>query len=151
MEGVETRRMRDAGMRKCMGLYGYDRYRVAEPEWNAMMRARGCDRPAGRLRLRPHSDDRKAAAMNILYRCAAILAVAFMAAIGGATADAAKQLKKRQVQIDARLGYVLARIGPTLNARGRAPHLYLWRFDPARGEIAHHPSARSGAGAARRG
>ena len=39
MEGVETRRMRDAGMRKCMGLYGYDRYRVAEPEWNAMMRA----------------------------------------------------------------------------------------------------------------
>ena len=38
-EGVEARRMRDAGMRKCMGLFGYQRYRVAEPEWNAMMRA----------------------------------------------------------------------------------------------------------------
>ncbi len=39
MEGVETRRMRDAGMRKCMGLYGYQRYQVPEPQWNAMMRA----------------------------------------------------------------------------------------------------------------
>lgn len=36
---VEERRMRDAGMRKCMGLYGYSRYQVPEPEWNAMMRA----------------------------------------------------------------------------------------------------------------
>lgn len=35
---VEERRMRDAGMRKCMGLYGYSRYQVPEPEWNAMMR-----------------------------------------------------------------------------------------------------------------
>ena len=39
IESVETRRMRDAGMRKCLGLYGYDRYHVAEPQWNAMMRA----------------------------------------------------------------------------------------------------------------
>jgi|CXWL01.1.fsa_nt_gi hypothetical protein len=37
--GVERRRLRDAGMRKCMGLYGYARYRMAEPDWNAMMRA----------------------------------------------------------------------------------------------------------------
>jgi hypothetical protein len=39
IENVETRRMRDAGMRKCMGLYGYDRFHVAEPQWNRMMRA----------------------------------------------------------------------------------------------------------------
>lgn len=38
-QGVEARRMRDAAMRTCMGLYGYGRYRVAEAEWNAMMRA----------------------------------------------------------------------------------------------------------------
>ncbi len=38
-EGVEARRMRDAGMRKCMGLYGFTRYKVPEPRWNSMMRA----------------------------------------------------------------------------------------------------------------
>jgi hypothetical protein len=38
-EGVEARRMRDAGMRKCMGLYGFTRYKVPEPQWNEMMRA----------------------------------------------------------------------------------------------------------------
>jgi hypothetical protein len=38
-EGVESRRMRDSGMRKCMGLYAYERYAVPEVEWNAMMRA----------------------------------------------------------------------------------------------------------------
>lgn len=38
-EGVESRRMRDAGMRKCMGLYGYARFHVPEPQWNEMMRA----------------------------------------------------------------------------------------------------------------
>ncbi len=36
---VESRRMRDSGMRKCMGLYAYERYAVPEVEWNAMMRA----------------------------------------------------------------------------------------------------------------
>lgn len=40
-QGVEARRMRDAGMRKCMGLYGYDRYFVAENQWNMMMRGEG--------------------------------------------------------------------------------------------------------------
>lgn len=40
-QGVEARRMRDAGMRKCMGLYGYDRYFVAEEQWNTMMRGEG--------------------------------------------------------------------------------------------------------------
>jgi len=38
-EATESRRMRDAGMRKCMGLYEYERYAVPEAEWNAMMRA----------------------------------------------------------------------------------------------------------------
>jgi hypothetical protein len=38
-ENVESRRMRDSGMRKCMGLYAYERYAVPEVEWNAMMRA----------------------------------------------------------------------------------------------------------------
>lgn len=38
-QGVESRRMRDAGLRKCMVLYGYQRYRVPEPAWNEMMRA----------------------------------------------------------------------------------------------------------------
>ena len=37
--GVERRRLRDAGMRKCMGLFGYARYRMPESNWNAMMRA----------------------------------------------------------------------------------------------------------------
>jgi len=36
---VEARRMRDVGMRKCMGAYGYDRYAMAEVDWNALMRA----------------------------------------------------------------------------------------------------------------
>ena len=39
IENVESRRMRDAGMRKCMGLYGYSRFHVPEPQWNGMMRA----------------------------------------------------------------------------------------------------------------
>jgi hypothetical protein len=39
VENVERRRMHDAGMRKCMGLYGYQRFHVPEPKWNAMMRA----------------------------------------------------------------------------------------------------------------
>ncbi len=38
-ENVESRRMRDAGMRKCLGLYEYVRYSVPETDWNAMMRA----------------------------------------------------------------------------------------------------------------
>jgi hypothetical protein len=38
-ENVESRRMRDSGMRKCMGLYDYVRYAVPETDWNAMMRA----------------------------------------------------------------------------------------------------------------
>jgi hypothetical protein len=38
-ENVESRRMRDSGMRKCMGLYTYERYAVPEIDWNAMMRA----------------------------------------------------------------------------------------------------------------
>lgn len=38
-ENVESRRMRDSGMRKCMGLYAYERYAVPEVDWNAMMRA----------------------------------------------------------------------------------------------------------------
>lgn len=38
-ENVESRRMRDSGMRKCMGLYAYERYAVPEAEWNIMMRA----------------------------------------------------------------------------------------------------------------
>lgn len=47
MEGVERRRMQDAAMRKCMGYLDYDRYFVAEPEWNAMMRGDGAvDRKA---------------------------------------------------------------------------------------------------------
>ena len=37
-QSVEARRMRDAGMRKCMKLYGYVRYRVPEAQWNPMMR-----------------------------------------------------------------------------------------------------------------
>jgi hypothetical protein len=39
IEGIETRRMRYAGVRMCMGLYGYSRFLVPEPEWEAMMRA----------------------------------------------------------------------------------------------------------------
>lgn len=39
IEGIETRRMRYAGIRMCMGLYGYSRYLVPEPEWEQMMRA----------------------------------------------------------------------------------------------------------------
>jgi hypothetical protein len=38
-ENVESRRMRDSGMRKCLGLYDYVRYGVPETDWNAMMRA----------------------------------------------------------------------------------------------------------------
>ncbi len=38
-ENVESRRMRDSGMRKCMGLYAYERYAMPEVEWNSMMRA----------------------------------------------------------------------------------------------------------------
>lgn len=37
IEGAETRRMRFAGMRMCMGVYGYSRYQVPEREWNEMM------------------------------------------------------------------------------------------------------------------
>jgi len=74
--------------------------------------------------------------MKLITRAAAVLAAAVsLAVLGGGHADAAKQLKQRPVQIDPALGYVLARIGPTTNQRGRAPHVYLWRFDRARGEI----------------
>lgn len=74
--------------------------------------------------------------MNILARSATALAVTVaLALFGSAGADAAKQLKKRPIQMDPALGYVLVRIGPTISERGRAPNLYLWRFDRARSEM----------------
>lgn len=40
-QSVEARRMRDVGMRRCMALYGYDRYALPEAEWNTLRRGEG--------------------------------------------------------------------------------------------------------------
>jgi hypothetical protein len=37
IEGIESRRMRYAAMRMCMGVYGYARYEVPERQWQEMM------------------------------------------------------------------------------------------------------------------
>jgi hypothetical protein len=55
--------------------------------------------------------------------------------LAGAPAEAAKRLKKGPVTLDPKLGYVLVRVGPSTKASGKAPNLYIWRFDQARSEI----------------
>jgi hypothetical protein len=37
MGDIDRFRMRNAAMRQCMGLIGYHRYALPEPEWNAMV------------------------------------------------------------------------------------------------------------------
>lgn len=37
MGDIDRFRMRNAAMRQCMGLMGYGRYAMPEPEWNAMV------------------------------------------------------------------------------------------------------------------
>ncbi len=38
MAEIDRFRMRNAAMRKCMGMFGYDRYQVAEEKWKAMVK-----------------------------------------------------------------------------------------------------------------
>lgn len=73
--------------------------------------------------------------MNKLILSAAAAALACGVIAGASPAEAARPIRPGAVQLDRQLGYVLVRIGPTLNQRGRAPHLYLWRFDPERNEL----------------
>ncbi len=37
MANIDSRRMRNASMRKCMNLHGYNRYKVPQLEWKAMV------------------------------------------------------------------------------------------------------------------
>lgn len=63
-----------------------------------------------------------------------LLAAAAML-LQSAPLDAAKRLKKGALKLDPKLGYVLVRVGPTAGSKGKAPNLYIHRFDPARGEL----------------
>lgn len=64
-----------------------------------------------------------------------MLLAAAVALLNSAPLDAAKRLKKGALKLDAKLGYVLVRVGPTAGSKGKAPNLYIHRFDPARGEL----------------
>jgi hypothetical protein len=73
--------------------------------------------------------------MKTLFRTLALATAASAALALAVPADASRPVRPGAVQIDPQLGYVLVRIGPTQNQRGRAANLYLWRFDPDRSEI----------------
>ncbi|WEK01653.1 MAG: hypothetical protein P0Y59_08270 [Candidatus Sphingomonas phytovorans] len=63
-------------------------------------------------------------------------ALAVAAFVVPATANAAKQIKnKAPILIDARLGYLLARVGPALSDKGVAPTVVVTRIDPVRGML----------------
>lgn len=64
-----------------------------------------------------------------------VMLAAAAALLQSAPLDAAKRLKKGPLKLDPKLGYVLVRVGPTVGSKGKAPNLYIHRFDPARGEL----------------
>lgn len=72
--------------------------------------------------------------MKPVFRSAALAALAASLMLGS-PALAFKRLKTGPVVIDPALGYVLVRIGPTRGDKGKAQNLWIWRYDPERGEI----------------
>ena len=72
--------------------------------------------------------------MKPVFRSVALAALAASLMLG-TPAEAFKRLEPGPVVIDPALGYVMVRIGPTRGDKGKAQNLWIWRYDPERGEI----------------
>lgn len=65
----------------------------------------------------------------------AIIAAATLGLIVATPGNAAGRIKPGQFKLDAKLGYILVRVGPTQGKKLKSANLYFWRYDVARGDV----------------
>jgi hypothetical protein len=71
--------------------------------------------------------------MNGFFRV--LSALALTTVLVPAPAMASIRVKPGAFKLDAKMGHVLVRVGPTFGKKQKAPNLYIWRYDAARNEI----------------
>lgn len=64
-----------------------------------------------------------------------LIAAATLGLLVATPVHAAGRIKPGQFKLDAKLGYILVRVGPTQGKKLKSANLYFWRYDAARGDV----------------
>lgn len=64
-----------------------------------------------------------------------LIAAATLGLLVATPVHAAGRIKPGQFKLDAKLGYILVRVGPTQGKKLKSANLYFWRYDSARGDV----------------